>query len=155
MIKLLGCVLLVFCSTILGNRFSRKLSKRKEILQNFVNLLDNAYTKIEYSSNNLADIFNDSFLEFSFKDNEPFSSQWKTMLKGYQNILSSNDINLLIDFSNEIGKTDTNGEISNILLYQGLLKENIESAKDDIEKKSRLYTLLGFSIGMTLAIILI
>lgn len=155
MIKLLGCVLLVFCSTILGNRFSRKLSKRKEILQNFVNLLDNAYTKIEYSSNNLADIFNDSFLEFSFKDNEPFSLQWKTMLKGYQNILSSNDINLLIDFSNEIGKTDTDGEISNILLYQGLLKENIESAKDDIEKKSRLYTLIGFSIGMTLAIILI
>lgn len=155
MIKLFGCILIVFCSTILGNRFSRKLSKRKEILQNFVNLLDNAYTKIKYSSNSLANIFNDSFLEYSFNENESFSTQWKTMLKNYQNTLNKKDIKLLVEFSDEIGKTDTEGEISNILLYQGLLKENIESAKDDIEKKSRLYTLLGFSIGMTLAIILI
>ncbi len=155
MIKLLGCILLIFCSTILGNKYSRKLSKRKEILQNFVNLLDNAYTKIKYSSNSLADIFNDSFLGYSFTDNLSFSAQWKNMLKNYQNTLNDNDIKLLVEFSNEIGKTDTEGEISNILLYQGLLKENIESAKEDIEKKSRLYTLLGFSIGMTLAIILI
>lgn len=155
MIRLSICISLVLISTIIGYRYSNKLAKRKKILQNFLSLLDSVYTKITYSSSSLAEIFNDSFLEYEFDDTVSFSNQWEKMLLGYKNILSDEDIKLLSDFSKELGNTDVDGQINNIRLYQGLLNESIENAKEDIEKKSRLYTTLGFSIGMTLSIILI
>lgn len=155
MLKMLSCVLIISCSTIVGFSYSTKLYERKKILENFVLLLKNYSTRIRYNSQCLSVVFSDNFMNYSFCDDKPFCDQWIKMLEQYFKILSVDDIRILTDFSKSVGTADEQSEQKNIEMYTKLLQANIEKAKDDIAQKSKLYRTLGLSLGLVIAILLI
>lgn len=155
MLKLLLCIVIVLCSTLVGFSFSTKLFARKTVLESFVVELKNAKTKMRYSSNELYKIFENNFMNYNFCENIPFDKQWNEMLKMYSDVLSKTDIKLLSDIGKSIGTSDLNGEISNIDMYITLLDAQISYSQKCIETKSGVYRTLGLSLGLALAIILI
>ncbi len=155
MFKMLLCIVIVTCATLIGFSYSSKLYKRKAVLQNFVLELRKCSTQMRYVSPQLSQIFSDNFMNYNFSDSMPFYSQWTDMLDGYSDVLSKNDIATLNAFAKNLGTTDTIGELNNIELYTEMLEKNIENAQNDIDKKSKLYKTLGLSAGITVSILLI
>ena len=155
MLKLLLCVVIVLCSTLVGFSYSTKLFTRKKVLESFVLELKNAKTKMRYSSNELYKIFENNFMNYNFYENIPFDMQWNDMLKDYSKVLTKTDIDLLSNFGKILGTSDLNGEISNIDMHINLINAQILHSQKCIESKSKVYRTLGLSSGLAVAIILI
>ncbi len=155
MFKLLLCILIVLCSTLVGFSYSSKLSARKKTLESFVLELQNVKTIIRYSSKELYKVFENSFIDYKFSDDKPFSEQWKDMLKMYSRILYPSDIEILSSLGKTLGTSDLSGELSNIDMYISLLSSQISQAQQSIDTKSGVYKTLGLSLGLAVAIILI
>ncbi|MBQ8539291.1 MAG: stage III sporulation protein AB [Ruminococcus sp.] len=155
MFKLILCIVIILCSTLVGFSYSSKLFERKRVLESFVLELKNAKTRMRYSSNELYKIFENNFMKYSFCENIPFINQWDDMLKGYSKLLTKQDFKLLYDFGKTLGTTDLNGEISNIDMYITLLDKQILHSQKCIDSKSGVYKTLGLSLGLAVAIILI
>ncbi|MBR2715636.1 MAG: stage III sporulation protein AB, partial [Ruminococcus sp.] len=155
MLELLLYLVLVLSTTMVGFSFSQKLFRRKEILQFFVLELRECMTKIRYSSMELSEVFSDRFSNYSFNSSVSFSIQWKEMLRAYSSFLSKDDMRILQGFGDTVGKSDASGELANIKMYIELLEEKITDAKNNIDKKSKLYKMFGLTSGLLITILLI
>lgn len=155
MLKILLCLVIVVSTSIVGFSYSHRLYKRQVVLRNFVLLLQKCSTMMRYSSQELSLIFSDNFMNYHFIDSMPFYDQWLEMLKNFTTILNSDDIKVLTNFAQELGATDTTGQLKNIELYTAILESHINDANVEIEKKSRVYKMSGFCVGLTISILLI
>ena len=155
MFKAAMCILIVICSAIIGCSYSNRLYKRRDILKSFVTQLSRCSTYMRYSSSELSALFRDNFMNYKFVDSKPFNIQWDDMLSEYQSILTDGDIQVLRDFAKNLGATDAIGQQENFELYLQMINRCVESAEEDIAKKSKLYKSLGISFGITLSIVLI
>lgn len=155
MLKMLLCLMIVVCSTLIGFTYSQKLHKRKAVLEKFVLELKNCHTQLQYTSAQLPILFKNNFMNYTFCDDKPFSDQWNNMLDNFRHILNANDIEVLMSFATNLGTTDTDGELKNIELHTQMLKNNIVDASSDIERKSKLYKTFGLSLGVTIVIFII
>jgi stage III sporulation protein AB len=172
MIKLLGSIIILFTSSIIGFILSANLKKRASelreiqsstlLLQNEImftfTALPEAFLKISQHSkgiisklylnigdkllNNVVDSVFDAFTE-TFNE-----------LKDDMNLKSS-DINVLLDFAKGLGKSDIDGQKKIFSLLDNNLRNCIEEADCHIMKNSKLYKTLGFSFGAIVVIMLI
>ena len=62
---------------------------------------------------------------------------------------------MLYNFGKEIGNTDTDGQISFCNVNKKLISMMLENAKDEKNKKSKLYFMLGSSFGLCVTIMLL
>lgn len=94
----------------------------------------------------------------SIKENtKPFDKQWKQQILSLPSSLSLNksDIELLIEFGNELGKTDIDGQLKHIELYKNLFQKELMSAEEDIINKSKLYKTMGLFVGISTTLMII
>lgn len=140
---------------LIGYHFTSKLSLRQRILSSFIELLDCAASRMQYSNDDLSDVFSDSFTGYRFVKDQPFAEQWMDMIGRYKGVLNQSDADVLVSFSDGIGASDLDTQLRHIALYQSLLTERLEDAKKEQESKAALYRVLPFSIGLTLAILLL
>lgn len=155
LLKPILCIVIILSSTVSGFHFSNRLYKRKEILQLFISNLKDAQTRIRYESRNLCDIFSDKFSGFMFNNEQRFITQWSELLKLYDKTLTKSDINLLMTFAENLGKTDVDGEITHIQMYVELLHSRINDAQNSINSKSKLYRTFGVCVGLLISIMLL
>lgn len=155
MFKLILCVIIIISSASIGFYYSDSLIKRKIILESFVVELKNCSTIIRYNSSSLSKVFENNFMNYVFNEHRSFSDQWCEMLKLYKNVLKSEDIRILTDFSKNLGTLDLCGEVTNIELYIEMLKSQIKDAESEINVKSKLYKTLGMSFGLAFVILII
>lgn len=151
MLKLILSMLLMLCSLFIGQSMSLRLNRRKEALSLFLRNIHTAATKLAYSAATVYELFD----EFAFEKDMPFMPQWIDLLSGYKNVLHKKDIALLKEFAQGLGSSDTKSQIKHIKLYLSLLDHQLCDAQNDIDKKSRLYRVLGFSAGVTLSLMLV
>ena len=69
--------------------------------------------------------------------------------------INSEDKKILKDLSKLLGKTDLNGQISQIEITSSFLDEQIKKAEKEREKSEGMYRKLGMIIGLGIIIILI
>ena len=69
--------------------------------------------------------------------------------------LSKSDISMLNDFGGQLGKTDTEGQLKHLELYEVSFSKQLSSALDAITKKSKLYKTMGFFAGSAIALMMI
>ena len=69
--------------------------------------------------------------------------------------LSKSDISMLNDFGGQLGKTDTEGQLKHLELYEVSFSKQLSSARDAITKKSKLYKTMGFFAGSAIALMMI
>ncbi|GEM_PF-939998 len=154
-IKLILCIVILFCGAVIGIHLSQKLTRRRDILTEFEVLFNRALIRIEYNAGDLCEVFSDNFAAFPFEHTIPFDIQWRRFIDGFSYVLTHDDIEMLRSFTMELGAADIDSQRQHISLFSELLKEHISEARDDIQKKAKMYRIIPLSVGMVISLMVI
>lgn len=159
---------LVFASCLyIGILVSKKYSGRVKELKDMKNALNMLETKIKYTYEALPEIFEEISKQITGEIGQIFRNSAKKM-----QVKSAGDAwNESIDLANTnmniedkailktlgklLGKTDAEGQISEIKLVSNFLDTQIKVAEQERNKNEKMYKTLGGIVGLTIVIILI
>ena len=159
---------LIFCTTtligiIISNKYKSRVKELKEI-KTALNVLE---TKMKYTYEPIAEIFNEisagtnSNISNIFKNtvsnmyHHSAGDAWTNALDNTNTNLNKEDISVLKNLNKLLGKTNLEGQVSEIQLTTKFLDTQIEKAEKEREKNQKLYKNLGIIAGLTIIIILI
>ena len=154
-VKLLLCMIVIGASLAVGLTLSSRLSERTKTLSAYITLLEEVAVRMRYYATDLAALFSDNFAGFQFLSDRPFDVQFARMVRERQHVLNAEDLKLLDEFGRDLGTSDIDSQQRHIRLYIKLLTEQLDQAREDEQRKGRLYRLLPLSIGIAAAILLI
>ena len=154
----------------IGNLFSKKYKNRVEELKSFKEAFNIIESKIKFTYEPLEDIFDEiSNLFYKNKINCVFretknnmkkmdiNTSWKEAIDKNKYILNLNeeDIDTIKKLGNMLGKTDVQGQLSEINLNMNFLDTQITYAEESRKKNEKMYRTLGTIFGLAIVIILI
>ncbi len=166
-LKYVDLFLIILISTYIGFLKANSFSKRILELKNMKNALNMFKTKIEFTYEPIKEIFleisriiyqdnNNIFKIFCEKiDSKEITIAWNEAVLEYKGSLNDNDKDIIKMLGKMLGKTDKNGQISEIELVSNFLDKQINDAEDMKIKNEKLYKTLGVIGGLTVAIVLI
>lgn len=166
-IKYISLVMVLAISFLLGYLISKKYKDRVNELKEMQIALDILENKIKFTYEPLKEIFGQmkNFLKGNiselFKviskklDNENVELSFKDAIKESKNNLLKEDLEVIINLSKTLGKTEKDGQVSQIELAKTFIESQIKKAEKEQEKNSKLYKTLGATVGLALIIILI
>lgn len=156
-------------STSIGFLLSKRYSDRLKELNDISSLVNILKNKIKFTHKPLGEILEEistikkdtKILEIFSKTGEKLEDRkieeaWNEAIseeKFYLN-LRNEDIQLIRTLGNVLGKTDVEGQMSEINQFDNLLKIQIKNAEDEKNKNSKMYKSLGTIIGLAIVIIL-
>jgi len=161
-------LLLVFGSSLsIGFLVAKKYSNRVIELKNMKNALNMFETKIKFTYESVPEIFKEIakqiegevgliFEQASQEMREMTAGEaWNTSIDCSNTNMNMEDKTILKNLGKMLGKTDIEGQISEIKLVSSFLDTQIEIAEQEKIKNEKMYKTLGGVIGLTLVIILI
>jgi stage III sporulation protein AB len=161
LLKAVGALCLIFAGTAAGCLQSRKLRRRRDRLQAFLQFLAEAKTEISYTAAPVEEIVERhgkklSFLQPYFQavqEGQPFVQAWR---KAAANpALTPQERVLLRDFGEGFGATDVQGQLAHCSLYEELTRQELGEAQKTYQKDGRLYRMLGVCAGLIFALVLL
>ncbi len=165
--KIIIYIAIFASSSYAGILFSKKYSNRVNELKDFKNALNIFKTKLKYTYAPLNEIFMDisksikgivgtTFLCIcnNMKTCNATESFNKAVDMSYLN-LTIEDKETIKNLSKLLGKTDIEGQISQIDLCISFLNIQIEEAEKEKAKNEKLYKTLGIITGLAIIIVLI
>lgn len=165
MYKLLLSLVFVSASTVLGFWFSQKLSSRRKNLELIFQAVSKTSTLVGFSGYEITRVIKESFGKIQIFENiETFVEEGMSFNESFERCvvqmpsetsLNDEDKQLLIGFSKGLGVTDLSGQTSNCELYGKLFEERINDAKEKEKSLSRLYKILGFSLGCVVILMIV
>ena len=153
-------------SLYIGILISKKYSNREKELIEIQNSLNMLEAKIKFTYEPLQDIFkeiaktlNNNIGEIFEKAQNDISTlgtgqAWNKAIDESNTDLIEEDKTLLKNLGRLIGKTDIEGQISEINLLKQLIGNQTDKAKREREKNEKMYKTLGGIIGMAIVIII-
>lgn len=168
-IRYVFLILILTCSTSIGWILSKGFQDRlKELryLDKIINIIQN---KIKFTGKPLKLIFEEvsnldkkspmtNILKEISKNltNMKIEESIDNAIKNNKNYLSlkTEDINLMKSLGTILGKTDINGQMSEINEFKILLKKHLEDAEFEKSKNSKMYKSLGTILGLVIVILL-
>lgn len=166
-IKAIILTIIFSTSSAIGIVISRKYSNRVQNLKEIKSALNIFETKIKFTYEPIPEIFKEISQNTYKSVSEVFeaaSNKMKEMSAGNawneaidnSNIeITKEDKNVLKGLSKLLGKTNIEGQISEIKLTTKFLDKQIETAERQKEKNEKLYKTLGMTIGLAIVILLI
>ncbi|HHV32107.1 MAG TPA: stage III sporulation protein AB [Clostridiales bacterium] len=164
MLKLIGALMLIAAGTLAGIMESRRLAVRVDQLEAFLRFLSRAQTEIRFAALPVEQIVQRHGGELQFlkrcasgcSGGMPFTVAWQDSVNAAAKEKSflPGDIDLLRSFGEGFGASDVEGQISHCELYTELIGERLKNARDEKEKKSKLYLTLGVFGGLVAALVL-
>lgn len=160
----MGALILIAAGTLAGYAESHKLTERVQQLEAFLRFLSAAQTEIRFSGLPVEQIIqrHGGELEFlrlcgeSCLQGGYFIASWQAGVangtKGRG--LHSEDIALFNGFGEGFGASDVDGQLSHCAMYTQLVGERLKNAREEKEKKFKLYQMLGIFSGMVAALVL-
>lgn len=172
MLRILGSILVILSTTILGFIYSDSFKKRVSQLNEFQRSINQLENEITYTHEPLPDTFKNISERSSFPINSIFKDISGSLLEGkYDNVyeafnasfdkyrnqidLKKDDINIIIDLSKSLGESDIEGQKKLFAMINENLKKQIAAAEESMKKNVKIYRYLGFGIGSVMVIILI
>lgn len=167
--RYLFLLLVLTGSTSIGFLLSKKYSDRLIELNNIGNLINILQNKIKFTHKPLREVLEETasikentriseiFLKTGQKlKNQRIEEAWNESISEQRFFLNleSEDINLLKTLGNVLGKTDVEGQMSEINQFNTLLKVQIKNAEEERNKNAKMYKSLGTIIGLAIVIIL-
>ena len=161
----LGMVLAI--SFYIGYLISKKYSVRVNELKEMQIALDILENKIKFTYEPLKEIFeqmnkllkgniSELFCTVSKKlENDNVEHAFLESIKEVRTNLLEEDLEVLKNLSKLLGKTEKDGQVSQIELTKTFIKSQIKKAEREEEKNSKLYKTLGTTIGIAIVILLI
>lgn len=158
--------LIIYICTYLGICKAKTYEVRERELKRIKNSLAFFKSKVEFTYEPIQEIFTQiSKSVYLHKDN--IFLRTVELLKAYnieyawENAVEENsafnkeDKEVLKMFGKLLGKTDKNGQISEIEITQSFVQKQLEKAEQEKNKNVKLYRTLGVSLGVGIVIILI
>lgn len=154
---------IVYLGRTLSNQYQTRVSNLKE-MRGSLNMLQ---TKIKYTYMPLPDIFEEIASSCSLVVASIFSKAkekmkkvtagqaWEEAVEEAKNTgFNQEDNSTIKSLAKLLGKTDVEGQISEIELVQAFLETQIQKAEEECKKNQKLYKTLGIVGGLGMVIIL-
>ena len=166
-LKYIIIALVFFISFFIGNIMSKKYVLRVNELKDFKNALIIIENKINFTYEPLGEIFIQISKLFSENISNIFvmansnmrnmgaQEAWDKAVEKSSNNLCKEDLENIKSFGKMLGKTDKEGQVSQIELTKTFIEMQIEKAKIEEQKNCKLYKTLGTVVGLAFVIILI
>lgn len=153
---------------ICGLFFSMRLKEREKILSAVLLLIKEISVKIRYTNSEMVEIFAASsqnpeykelcFVRCYYPDNNDknynFHLLWQEGVKR-QPYINQRDKELLMGLGENLGQTDTEGQLSFLELYFDLMKNQLEQAKKEYTDKGKMYRSVGLLCGLAVGIMIL
>lgn len=159
--------MLVLSSSYIGILIAKRYQNRVRELKEMKTCLAIFSTKIKLTYEPIPQIFetlgkkensniSNIFKKASQKMKEISAGQaWLEALKEENTNLTKEDIGILKNLSNLLGKVDVEGQIREIELVDNFLNQQIEKAEEESKKSEKMYKTLGITAGLAMVIILL
>lgn len=171
MLKMIGIILVIFSSTTIGFSFASRLERRKCTLEGFKNSLSMLEAEISFSQNSLSRAFYNISRSISPKivsqfyeniyitidtEKKPLAVSWSEWLDRFSTkmCISRADMQVLINFSNRLGKTDIENELKNIHNTASLIDMQLDDAKKACDTSKKMYQSAGILAGILVVVLL-
>ena len=142
---------------------SKKLLMRRDFFKKLLSFVSNLSTQLRYSTSDIftlvslsASISGFDFFEISDETGTPFYRVWSERVNVIPAKfgLKKGDTALLLEFGEQLGKTDVDGQLKHLELYETLFKKQLTDSENEINKKSKLYKTMGFFVGTAAALMI-
>lgn len=165
MIKLMFSLIIIICASLVGNTFSLRIINRKKTLSEIIKAISRMKTLICFEKTDVNDLIKNCFaseefplldctdLENGFTYGEAFKSCVSKISGKFS--LTKSDKDLLTEFCVFLGSTDVVGQVAHIELYIRLFEERLELVREQANSKSKLYRVLGFSLGCAVSLMIV
>lgn len=165
-LKIVIYIAIFASSSYVGILFSRKYSNRVNELKDFKNAFNIFKTKLRYTYAPLNEIFMDISKSIKGIVGETFldicnSMKIQDATESFNSAIDTTNLNLTVEdketiknLSKLLGKTDIEGQLSQIDLCISFLNVQIEKAEREKEKNEKLYKTLGIITGLGIIIVL-
>ena len=163
--KLCGLLCVLFCCAGIGVYSARRLSLRVESLEALASLFRQLESLVLYTADPLGKLFSHMEKEFP---NLPFLRECRLLIEGkisfptafsaairqtaFEMGLRREDIELLCQPGSQLGKTDLKGQQSLYQLLELRVSERLSLAREDAEKKGKIYRSVGLLGGVALVL---
>lgn len=166
LVKILIFALIIGASTCIGIMLAKKYSNRELELKEMKNALNMFENKIKFTYEDIPTVFMDIstkikgnigkiFETASKKMNEMSAGNaWEYAIDNVYTSLKKEDSDIIKGLGRMLGKTDINGQISEIKLVIDFIETQIDDAKQEKDKNAKMYKTLGIVVGATIVIIL-
>lgn len=147
---------------------AEKLSKRVYFLEQYISFINDINTQIRFTMQPIENIIKNCsssnlFLNFintidkKIKKNNSFSKAWVSSIYILKDkfFLKESEINLVKKFGEGLGVSDILGQQAHCQMNLNFAKEALNLARDEKNKKGKLYKVLGVSAGVCVALIII
>lgn len=161
-------LLIVFLAVSgIGKVISDKYRKRVIDLKELKIALNMFETKIKFTYEPIPNIFNQIAENINpnvgilFKNaankmkKKSAGEAWKESLEEFESAINEEDKQILMGLNKLLGKTNLEGQISEIQLTSNFLNHQIEKAEKEEAKNRKMYKTLGVTIGLAIVIILV
>ena len=157
-------LLLIFISTsfvgiLISNKYKNRVIELKEV-KNALNIFE---TKIKYTYEPVPEIFNEisknlnenigNIFKIASSEMKSLSAKlaWEKAVEESKTSMKKEDIDVVKGLGKLLGKTDLEGQVSQIELTNKFLDEQIEIAQKDYLKNEKLYKTLRRSFGLSIS----
>ena len=160
-------ILIFLSSTYIGILISNRYKNRVNDLKEFKSILNVINTKIRYTYEPIGEIcsevslMNDTNIGRLFGaisnglKERSVAEAWNFAIDTYGNNFSKEDKHIIKSLGKMLGKTDIDGQVSEIAQAHEFLNVQIDKAEKDRQKNEKLYKSLGMVIGIAIIIILV
>lgn len=154
-------------TTFLGLAMANRYKERVKDLKSILSILNIIETKIKYTYEPLPQIFEDISKQFKASIGNIFKmakdkmkqvsagDAWEYAIENSSSNMSEEDLSILKNLNKMIGKTDAEGQLSELELMKSFIETQIGKAEEEQKKNEKLYKNLGMTVGLALVIILI
>lgn len=166
-IKYITLILILSSTTYIGILISKKYLNRVKDLKEMKNALNMFSTKIKFTYEPIPQTFKEisqktkpnisKIFESVCKkmDTQNAGKAWEEALEESNTNMTKEDIEVLKNLSNLLGKVDIEGQVNEVELVENFLDTQIELAEEEKQKYVKMYKTLGVTIGLAVVIILI
>lgn len=166
-VKYLTLILILSSTTYIGILISKKYLNRVKDLKEMKNALNMFSTKIKFTyepipqtfkeisqktKTNISNIFKIAYEKMKTGN---AGKAWEEALEEANTNMTKEDIEVLKNLSNLLGKVDIEGQVNEVELVENFLDTQIELAEEEKQKYVKMYKTLGITIGLAVVIILI
>ena len=159
---------MIFLSSLkAGKIIAKKYLNRVNELKDMKNALNMFMTKIKFTYESVPDSFREIGNNINGNIGKIFriasenmkeksaGEAWEEVVEKTETSLKDEDKNIIKGLGRMLGKTDLDGQISEIKLVQNFLNTQIEIAERERQKNEKLYKTLGGVVGLAVVIILV
>ena len=146
---------------------SKKYSNRVRDLKEIRQALNFFEEKIKFTYEPIPDVFEEISKKMSENIGEIFSNAskkmentsageaWEEAVNNSNTSFTKEDIEILKGLAKMLGRTDIDGQVSEIRLTNKFIDVQIKDAENEKAKNEKLYKTLGATVGLAIVIVLI